>query len=84
MLSAARLRPSSAARAPLPPVLVIALATIAEVATSEEATSRPKRLPVRVAAAAIARWTGPTRPSLVASVGTSACPHWAQKRTAWP
>ena len=44
--------------APLPPVLVSALATIAEVATSEEATSRPKRFPVSVAAAAIARCSG--------------------------
>jgi hypothetical protein len=35
--------------------VVAALETIAEVATSEEATKRPKRLPVRVAAAAIAR-----------------------------
>ena len=43
---------------PEPLELVIAAATITEVATREEATSRPKRLPVRVAAAAIARWKG--------------------------
>ncbi len=59
VLSEARLRPISAARAPLPPVPVIALATIADVATTEEATSNPKRLPVSVAAAAIARRIGP-------------------------
>jgi len=55
VLSEARLRPSSAARGPLSAGLVIALATITEVASSEEATSRPKRRPVIVAAAAMAR-----------------------------
>ena len=85
MLSEARLWPISAASAPLPPVPVIALATIAEVATTEEATSRPKRLPVSVAAAAIARRTCAWIAAFMAATAvTSDCPHWGQKRTAGP
>ena len=66
--------------------LVAAAATIAEVATSEEATSRPKRLPVSDAAAAIAARKPDDEPAphAPASLGISGVPHWAQKRTAGP
>jgi hypothetical protein len=53
---AARLRPSSAASGPLSLEVVIAAATIPVVATREEATSRLKRLPVRLAMAVRTCW----------------------------
>jgi len=66
-------------------VPVIALATIAEVATTEEAASRPKRLPVSVAAAATARRNLRLDRRLHgATAVTSDCPHWGQKRSAGP
>ena len=57
--SAARLWPRIEASGLASGWLVAAAATIAEVATTEEATRRPKRLPVSVAAAAIAARSRP-------------------------